>query len=130
MLDAHGDGMERRRIVVGAARQEHANLAGHIDHGERGHDQRVLVLFHGEARARIHAGLQTEGRVGNFDFHLRRAGGRIQNRRDARDAAVEGFAGEGIDFDVGVVPTLIRRRSFLDDVDDEPDRPDIDDRHE
>ena len=130
MFDADRDRMECHRIVVLAGWQKDAGFSGDVDDRGRGHDQRLLMPFDRKAHARVHAGLETEVRVGNFDFHLRRARRRIQNRRHARHAAVEGFAGKRIHFHFGVHPGGDPAQIFFDHVHDEPHDANVDDRNE
>ena len=69
-----------------------------------------------EVHARIHARLEPELRVLNLDFDLRGARGRIEDRRDVRDAAGELLARKRIDLDVRLLARRDAPQILLDDV--------------
>jgi hypothetical protein len=59
----------------------------------------LIVLFHRQGDARVHAGLELVIAIRDFNFHRRGSRGRIEHRCDTRDLAVELFTGIGIDLD-------------------------------
>ncbi len=75
-------------------------------------------------------GFSRKSGVGNLDFHRRRARRRIEDRRDARDPAVELLARERVDLDDRRVAGADQPQVLLDDVGDQAQRRDVDDRRD
>src|SRR5688500_2658049 len=123
LLRPHLDGAEHRGLTE---RQEHAAPAAKIDERVCGHHERVLLRVERDADARVHPGLQAIGRVGNLDFNGRRACRLVEHRRDARDAARERFAGEGVHLHAGGVAALELLEILLDDVGDQSHAQNVD----
>ena len=80
-----------------------------------------------DADARVHAGLQAVLVVGNLDFNRRGARGRIEHRRDARDAPHEALAREGVDLDPRHVADANLLQILFDDVGDHAHALNVDD---
>ena len=122
------DRLEPRHVAfVG---QEDALLAVQIDDRIGRHGQRVLLALDDEVHLRVHAGLQPEFGVLDFDFDLRGAGRRVEHRRHVRDAPVEFLAGERIDDDVGLHALRDPAQILFDDVGDQAHDADVHDRDE
>ena len=85
--------------AAAAARDEHAGLAVELDQRVARNGQRVGLRVDRQLHARIHARLQAVAAVRDFDLHFRGARRRIEDRRDAADAAGELLARERVDFD-------------------------------
>ena len=75
-------------------------------------------------------GLSRYCAVGNLDFHRRRPRRGIEDRRHARDAAVEFLTGIRVDFHDGRVAGIDRPQILLDDVGDQAHRGDVHDRRD
>ena len=86
MLDAHRHGMEVRGSPFG---RNTPILPGDSTTASVGTTSTWSCFSTVNLAARVHAGLQPVTRIRNLDFHLRRARRRVEDRRDARDAAVE-----------------------------------------
>src|SRR4029450_151651 len=72
------DAAEDRGLV---ARLEHAAPAAEIDHGVDRYDQRGFLDVGGDADARVHARLEAELAIGDFDFDRRGPRRGIEHRR-------------------------------------------------
>jgi len=81
-----------------------------------------------EVDARIHAGLQAEIRVRDFDLDLRRACGRIEDGRDIGDTSGELLARERIHLDTGLEAHRNAPQVLFDNVRDDAHAGDVDDR--
>ena len=124
LLGAEVEGAEDGRLVE---RREHATAAAQVHDRGRGHDERLLARAGGDAHARVHPRLQARRRVGNLDLDWRGAGGRVEHRRHAGDAAREHFAGEGVHVDAGGVSSPQLGEVLLDDVGHQTDGGDVHD---
>src|SRR5690606_27940476 len=99
-----------------------------VDNGRASDGQRVGPSFGRQSHAGIHAGLQTEARIGYFDLHGRRARRGIEHGRHAADVAGELFAGERIDFDTRLRASLHAAEILLDEIGDHAYYADVDHR--
>lgn len=106
--------------LVVLAREIDSAFALGVDQRDFRQNQDVVAAFDLEVDVGIHPRLQPVVAVGDFDFHRRRACGRIQHRRDARNAPVEFLARIRVDFDDRTVTDADHLEILFDDVGDQP----------
>ena len=107
---AQRDGLELRHVAI--AREEHAFLALTSTIALAGTTSTFSLCSTVKVTFAYIPGFSRNCALLDLDFDLRRARGRIENRRHVGDAPVEVLAGVGIHETSAFMPGVIRRRSF------------------